>query len=52
MKPPPSKDEDENPQSRYFDGGLLPVLNQTSGKRKRKTRKHKKKSKRRYSRRK
>lgn len=27
MKPPTSKNEDENPQSRYFDGGLLPVIN-------------------------
>ena len=53
MKPPPSKDEDENPQSRYFDGGLLPVINETGGKRKkRKTRKNKKKSKRKFSRRK
>ena len=32
MKSPPSKDEDENPQSRYFDGGLLPVMGpQTTG---------------------
>lgn len=53
MKPPTSKDEDENPQSRYFDGGLLPVINEVGGKRRRrKTRKHKRKSKRRYSRRK
>lgn len=53
MKPPPSKDEDENPQSRYFDGGLLPVMNETGGKRRRrKTRKNKRKSKHRYSRRK
>lgn len=53
MKPPPSKDEDENPQSRYFDGHLLPVINETGGKRKRrKTRKNKRKSKRKYSRRK
>ena len=53
MKPPPSKDEDENPQSRYFDGGLLPIINEVGGKkRRRKTRKHKRKSKRRYSRRK
>ena len=27
MKPPPSKDEDENPQSKYYDRGLLPVIN-------------------------
>jgi len=53
MKQPPSKDEDENPQSRYFDGSLLPVINESGGKRRRrKTRKHKRKSKRRYSRRK
>ena len=54
MKSPSSKDEEENPQSKYFDGGLLPVFNTTGGKR-RKTRKNKrktKKSKRRYSRRK
>jgi nicotinic acid mononucleotide adenylyltransferase len=53
MKLPPSKNEDENPQSRYFDSGLLPVINESGGKRRRrKTRKHKRKSKRRYSRRK
>ena len=52
MKPPSSKDEDENPESKYFDGGLLPVMNETGGKRRRKTRKNKRKSKRRYSRRK
>ena len=53
MKPPPSKDENENPQSRYFDSGLLPVINESGGKRRRrKTRKLKRKSKRRYSRRK
>jgi len=46
MKPPPSKDEDENPQSRYFDGRLLPVINEVGGRR------NKRKSKRRYSRRK
>jgi hypothetical protein len=52
LKPPPSKDEDENPQSRYFDSNLLPVINNVGGKRKRrKTRKNKRKSKRRYSRR-
>jgi hypothetical protein len=33
MKPPASKDEDENPESRYFDRGLLPVI-VTSGGRK------------------
>ena len=53
MKLPPSKNEDENPQSRYFDSGLLPVINESGGKRRRrKTRKLKRKSKRRYSRRK
>lgn len=59
MKSPPSKEEDENPQSTYFDGKLLPVINEIGGKRRRrkmvKTRKFKKnnrKSKRRYSRRK
>jgi len=53
MKPPPSKEDEENPQSRYFDDGLLPVINKTGGKRrKQKTKKIKKKSKYRYSRRK
>lgn len=27
MKPPASKAEDENPRSKYFDKGLLPVIN-------------------------
>lgn len=31
MKPPASKDEDENPQSRYFDRGLLPVIVTSGG---------------------
>jgi hypothetical protein len=55
MKSPASKDEDENPQSSYFDGGLLPIINADGGKKRRKTRKNRKnkrKSKRRYSRRK
>lgn len=39
MKSPSSKDEDENPQSRYFDGHLLPVINETGGKRKEKNQK-------------
>ena len=26
MKPPASKEEDENPESRYFDRGLLPII--------------------------
>ena len=43
MKSPASKDEDENPQSRYFDGGLLPIIIESGGKgRNRKTRKNKK----------
>lgn len=28
MKTPASKDEDENPRSRYFDGRLLPIINE------------------------
>lgn len=31
MKPPASKDEDENPESRYFDRGLLPVIVTSGG---------------------
>jgi hypothetical protein len=43
MKSPASKNEDENPQSRYFDRGLLPVMGPSSGgKRKRKSRKNRK----------
>jgi hypothetical protein len=42
MKPPASKEEDENPESRYFDRGLLPVIIPAGGRRKRKTRKNKK----------
>ena len=42
MKPPASKDEDENPASRYFDGGLLPIIVPPKGGRKRKTRRYKK----------
>ncbi len=38
MKPPASKEEDENPESRYFDRGLLPVIVSSGG---RKTRKNK-----------
>jgi len=41
MKPPASKEEDENPESKYFDRGLLPVI-VSSGGRRRKTRKNKK----------
>jgi hypothetical protein len=33
MKTPASKDEDENPQSRYFDGKLLPIIIESGGKR-------------------
>jgi hypothetical protein len=53
MKSPASKDEDENPQSRYFDENRLPIINQDAGRRR--TRKYKKKTrkfKRKYSRRK
>jgi len=38
MKPPASKEEDENPESRYFDRGLLPIIVPAGGRR-RKTRK-------------
>jgi hypothetical protein len=52
MKSPPSKDEDENPQSRYFDGGLLPVMGpSTGGKRRRKNTRKQRKTKRRKVRR-
>jgi hypothetical protein len=52
MKPPASKDEDENPQSTYFDGRLLPIIVTPKGGRKtrrrkvssKKTRKGKRKS--------
>jgi hypothetical protein len=52
MKPPASKEEDENPESRYFDGGLLPIIVPPKGGRKtrrrkvssKKTRKGKRKS--------
>jgi hypothetical protein len=45
MKPPASKDEDENPASRYFDSGLLPIIVPPKGGRKRKTRRYKKSKK-------
>jgi len=45
MKPPASKEEDENPESRYFDRGLLPVIVAPSGGRK--TRKNKRRYKKR-----
>jgi len=42
MKPPPSKEEDENPRSKYFDGGLLPVMGPSlGGNRRKKTKKNK-----------
>jgi hypothetical protein len=31
MKPPASKEEDENPESRYFDRGLLPIIISAGG---------------------
>jgi hypothetical protein len=31
MKPPASKEEDENPESKYFDRGLLPVIVSSGG---------------------
>ena len=37
MKSPASKEEDENPQSRYFDGKLLPIIIESGGGRRRKT---------------
>jgi hypothetical protein len=42
MKSPASKDEDENPQSRYFDGKLLPIIVNLGGKRRRKTKRTRK----------
>ena len=42
MKSPASKDEDENPQSRYFDGKLLPIIVTLGGRRRRKTRRTRK----------
>lgn len=52
MKLPPSRDEDENPQSKYFDSGLLPVMGPSNGgkKRSKKTKIHRK-TKRRMTRR-
>jgi hypothetical protein len=49
MKAPPSKEEDENPESKYFDRGLLPVMGPSSGgkKRRRNTRKQRKTKRRR-----
>lgn len=37
LKTPMSKEQDENPQSRYFDGKLLPIIIKSGGKRLRKT---------------
>lgn len=48
MKSPASKDEDENPQSRYFDGKLLPIIIRSGGSRK--SRKSKKSSRKRKTR--
>ncbi len=47
MKSPPSKNEDENPQSKYFDGQLLPIMGSTVGgkKHRKRTRKYRKKNK-------
>lgn len=45
MKPPASKEEDENPESRYFDRGLLPIIVPSVGGRKRGTRRYKKSKK-------
>ena len=42
LKSPPSKDEDENPQSEYFDGKKLPIMRPTAGGKKRATKKCKK----------
>jgi hypothetical protein len=39
MKPPASKEEDENPESRYFDRGLLPIIVPAVGGRKTRRRK-------------
>jgi hypothetical protein len=47
MKPPASKEEDENPESRYFDRGLLPVIIPAGGRRRRKTLKKSRKNKKR-----
>ena len=41
MKVPASKDEDENPKSKYFDNKLLPIIIESGGKRRTKTKKRK-----------
>lgn len=54
MKTPPSKEEDENPQSKYFDRGLLPIIVSGFGgkKYKKNTKKyHKKRKQKKYTRR-
>lgn len=48
MKSPASKDEDENPQSRYFDGKLLPIIIKLGGRKN--SRKSKKSSRKRKTR--
>lgn len=51
MKSPASKDENENPQSSYFDGGLLPIINTDGGKKRRKNTRKQRKTKRRKTKR-
>ena len=51
MKPPPSKEEDENPRSKYFDGGLLPIMGPSYGGKKRRRNTKNKRTKRRKSKR-
>ena len=52
MKAPASKEQNENPESRYFDSGLLPVIVTAGGRRKRrKTNKKRKISKKRRTKR-
>jgi len=46
MKSPASKDEDENPQSRYFDRKLLPIIVESGGNKRRRYGKKTKKNKR------
>ena len=36
-----AKDEDENPKSKYFDNKLLPIIIESGGKRRTKTKKRK-----------
>ena len=51
MKHPASKNENENPQSRYYDGGLLPIINAVGGKKRRKNTRKQRKTKRRKTKR-